>query len=124
MIMNQMKLLRSIPIHNTSLVPELVKIDDFKFLGFIKNMPHFVNSKNEVYVNILENNTVEYVADWWDKKKMLWTENPQNYRSIIQNENRFFYDVDFKDAYKYDYEHNVVRHVGNYNVNLKKILFI
>ena len=123
-MMNQMKLLRSIPIHNTSLVPELVKIDDFKFLGFIKNMPHFVNSKNEVYVNILENNTVEYVADWWDKKKMLWTENPQNYRSILQNENRFCYDVDFKDAYKYDYEYNIVRYVGNYNVNLKKILFI
>ena len=81
--MNQFKVLRSISIHNSSIIPELVKIDDFRFLGFIKNMPHYVNSENEVYVNILENNTVEYVADWWDKKKMLWTTYPQNYRSII-----------------------------------------
>ena len=87
-------------------------------------MPHYVNSENEVYVNILENNTVEYVADWWDKKKMLWTTYPQNYRSIIQDEKRFFYDVNFKDAYKYDYKDNIVRYVGNYNIELQKIIFI
>lgn len=118
------KSIRNVSVHYSSQIPELVQIDDFRFLGFIKNMPHYVNSKNEVYVNILEDNTVEYVADWWDKNKMLWTDNPQNYRSIIQNGKTFFYDIDFKDAYKYDEKHKIVRHIGNYDVYLEKILFL
>ena len=86
-------------------------------------MPHYLNTDQEVYVNHRDEGVMEYVADWWDNKKMLWTENPQNYRAFLQNGEKFFYDVDFKDAYKYDHKQGIVVHVGRFDQNMERIVF-
>ena len=122
------KSIRNASLHYPKFEPKLNLIPkerpyDLKFIGFIKNMPHYINSYQEVYVNHREEGIMEYVADWWDNKKMLWTENPQNYRALIQNGGQYFYDVDFCDAYKYDHNKKLVVHIGRYDHNLEKIVF-
>lgn len=99
------------------------KPHELKFIGFIKNMPHYLNSDQEVYVNHPDEGIMEYVADWWDKKKMLWTENPQNYREFYQSGNHYFYDIDFNDAYKYDPKMKLVVHIGRFDPNMERIVF-
>ena len=57
--------------------------DKFQFLGIIKNLPHFVNSNNEVYCKFNNNIAFEHVADWIEQDKMLWTNNPIIYKLHI-----------------------------------------
>lgn len=79
----------------------------FKFLGIIKNQPHYRNMFDEVYT-YHKGEGLEYVADWLDEYKMLWTEYPVLYRLTTINQKDYFYDVEFKDAYKYDSTHDLV----------------
>ena len=123
-----LKSIRNASLHYPKFEPKLNMIPrehtyEFKFLGFIKNMPHYLNTEQEVYVNHYDEGVMEYVADWWDNKKMLWTENPQNYRAFLQNGEKFFYDVDFNDAYKYDHKQGIVVHVGRFDQNMECIVF-
>ena len=73
----------------------------YKYLGLIKNQPHYINEYNEVYMHE-HSEKLEYVADWLDDYKMLWTDNPEIYRLVTINNQNYFYDIEFKDAYKYD----------------------
>lgn len=87
---------------------------EYRYLGWIKNQPHYVNKHNEVYLhNIGEN--LEYTADWLDDYKMLWTYDPILYRLVTINSQDYFYDVEFLDAYKYDSETNLVIPQGTIN---------
>tara|TARA_B110000467_G_C18032665_1_gene321543 strand:- start:246 stop:629 length:384 start_codon:yes stop_codon:yes gene_type:complete len=74
---------------------------EFKFLGIIKNRPHYKSIYNDVYLHH-KSDDLEYVADWLDEHKMLWTDYPLSYRLTTINEQDYFYDVEFHDAYKYD----------------------
>ena len=86
---------RKIPVSNGAIPPE------FKFLGIIKNQPHYKSIFNEVYLHN-KGDGLEYVADWLDEYKMLWTDYPVLYRLRTINEQDYFYDIEFNDAYKYD----------------------
>lgn len=80
---------------------------EYRYLGWIKNQPHYINQCNEVYMhNIGEN--LEYTADWLDDYKMLWTYDPILYKLVTINSENYFYDIEFLDAYKYDSETNLV----------------
>ena len=70
----------------------------FRYLGLIKNIPHFVNPRNEVYYNNIGGN-FEYSADWLEEHKMLWTDNPISYRLITLNGVNYFYDLEYQDTY-------------------------
>ena len=94
--------------------------DKFQFLGLIKNLPHYINSKNEVYCNFDNNIAFEHVADWIEHDKMLWTDNPIIYKLHIHQGIKFFYDVDFLDAYSYCYNKNIVIPIGMWNKKKQK----
>ena len=80
---------------------------NYKFLGIIKNQPHYRNCFDEVYM-YHKGEGLEYVADWLHDYKMIWTEHPILYRLTTINQKDYFYDVEFKDAYKYDYTNDLV----------------
>ena len=97
--------------------------DKFQYLGLIKNMPHFLNNKNEVYCRFDDEIEYEHVADWNDEYKMLWTENPIIYKLHIHKNIKYFYDVEFCDAYTYCYKKHIVIPIGTWNKMEKKINF-
>ena len=80
---------------------------NYKFLGIIKNQPHYRNMLDEVYT-YHKGEGLEYVADWLHDYKMLWTDYPVLYRLVTINQTNYFYDVEFKDAYKYDMMNDLV----------------
>jgi hypothetical protein len=86
----------------------------YKYLGCIKNQPHYINKYNEVYMHNFGEN-LEYTADWLDDYKMLWTHDPILYRLVTINSQNYFYDVEFRDAYKYDIKADIVIPQGRIN---------
>ena len=95
-------------------IPELTfSASPFRYLGLIKNIPHFINPKNEVYYTNVGGN-LEYSADWLEEHKMLWTDNPISYRLITLNGVNYFYDLEYYDTYTYDYNKDQVKYIGEY----------
>jgi len=88
--------------------------DVFTYLGYIKDTYHYVNNHNEVYIKS-PNGDMDYVADWLDEHKMLWTDHPISYRLITYKSMNYFYDIDYKDAYYYDKDMNLVLPAGYYD---------
>jgi len=86
----------------------------FSYLGYIKNTSHYINEHNEVFSK-MPNGNLEYVADWLDEHKMLWTDYPITYRLVSLKEQNYFYDVKHKDAYYYDKDMQLVIPAGFYD---------
>ena len=85
----------------------------FKFLGIVKNKPHYLNEDNEVYT--MKSSKMDYRADWDDEFKMLWTTYPVTYHLITFKNRNYFYDIEDKDAYYYDKDMELVVPYGFYN---------
>ena len=103
-----------IPITYDSAIPYAQKDDVFKYLGLIKNKPHYVNQYNEVYSRMGFGN-MRYEAEWLDEYKMLWTDYPVIYRLITFKEMDYFYDMEHNDAYYYDIDMDLVIPAGYYD---------
>ena len=88
--------------------------DVFTYLGYIKDTYHYVNNHNEVYIKSPDGG-MEYVADWLHDHKMLWTAHPISYRLITHKSMNYFYDIDYKDAYYYDKDMDLVLPAGYYD---------
>ena len=86
----------------------------FTYLGYVKNTSHYINEHNEVFSK-MPNGNLEYVADWLDEHKMLWTDYPITYRLVSLKEQNYFYDVKHKDAYYYDKDMQLVIPAGFYD---------
>ena len=115
-----MALLRAIsatatPVYETafSKFPFNHKYDIFSYLGMVKNKPHYYNLYNEVYISH-GMGELEYVADWLEEYKMLWTDYPVTYRLITVQKKDYFFDVNHHDTYAYDYNKKLVYPVGYY----------
>ena len=91
--------------------------DVFTYLGYIKDTYHYVNNHNEVYIKSPDGG-MEYVADWLHDHKMLWTDHPISYRLITHKSMNYFYDIDYKDAYYYDKDMDLVLPAGYYDPKL------
>lgn len=91
--------------------------DVFTYLGYIKDTYHYVNNHNEVYIKSPDGG-MEYVADWLHDHKMLWTDHPISYRLITHKSMNYFYDIDYKDAYYYDKDMDLVLPAGYYDSKL------
>jgi len=61
--------------------------DNMTYIGMIKNTPHYKNYQDEVYV-INSINEYDYVADWLDQHKMLWTDYPEIWRLVTVNKKK------------------------------------
>ena len=118
-----MALLRRATTHASSLslyqgttihaLPLLHKYDNFTYLGMVKNKPHYKNLYDEVFL-CHAHGKLDYVADWLDDYKMLWTDYPVNYRLITVKKKDYFFDVHDFDTYAYDYNKSIVYPVGYY----------
>ena len=91
----------------------LEKYDSFTFLGMIKQKPHFINPYYEAYEMNLYGR-LDYCADWLDDHKMLWTDDPINYRLITIKNKNYFYDLTDYDSYTFDYDKQLVIPTGTY----------
>ena len=87
--------------------------DNMRYIGMIKNIPHYKNYQDEVYL-INSFNQYDYVADWLDEHKMLWTDYPQIWRLVTVNKKNYFFDIYDLDAYSYDFNKHIVYPVGLY----------
>lgn len=87
--------------------------DNLNYIGMIKNKPHYKNYANEVFVTN-GYNQYDYVADWLEDYKMLWTDYPEIWRLITINKKNYFFDLHHLDAYSYDFNKKLVYPVGLY----------
>lgn len=94
-------------------LPFTQKYDNFTYLGVIKNRPHYKNLYDEVFL-CHSYGKLDYVADWLEEYKMLWTDYPVNYRLITVKKKDYFFDVHEFDTYEYDHNKNIVIPVGYY----------
>lgn len=102
------------PITYTSYIPQICEGDRLTYLGLVKNKPHYMNEHNEVYTSDNDGGLI-YVAHWLEKYKMLWTDQPVIYRLKTLKAVDFFYDVDYKDAYYYNSNTNLIQPIGYYH---------
>ena len=102
------------PITYTSYIPQVCEGDRLTYLGLVKNKPHYMNQHNEVYTSDNGGGLI-YAADWLEKYKMLWTDQPVIYRLKTLKAVDFFYDVDYKDAYYYNPITKLVQPIGYYD---------
>lgn len=99
----------------------LEKYDSFTFLGMIKQKPHFINPYYEAY-EMNFHGRLDYCADWLEDHKMLWTDDPINYRLITINNRDYFYDLTDYDSYTYDYDKQIVIPTGIYCPNTHSLI--
>lgn len=106
----------AIPLYESAVaaaMPLLHKYDNFTYLGMVKNKPHYKNLYDEVFL-CHSYGKLDYVADWLDEYKMLWTDYPVKYRLITVKNKDYFFDVHDFDTYAYDYNKSIVYPVGYY----------
>lgn len=93
--------------------------DNLTYIGMIKNRPHYKNYLDEVFV-INRFKQYDYVADWLEDHKMLWTDYPQIWRLVTVNKKKYFFDMYELDAYTYDFKKKLVYPVKLYSQNRSK----
>lgn len=97
--------------------------DQYKYIGDIKNLKHFIDSNYNMYAFHPNENFYEHVAIWDDVNKIPITQKRQIYVPIFRNRSKkYFYDVDFFDTYTFSNCFNRVLYVGSYDTTNDKII--
>ena len=97
--------------------------DQYKYIGDIKHLKHFIDSTYNMYAFHPNENFYEHVATWDDVNKIPITKNKQIYIPIFRNRSKkYFYDVDFLDTYTFSNCFNRVLYVGTYDKTNDKII--
>ena len=97
----------------------------YAFLGIIKQVPHYINEQNEVFIK--DENKYQYfkyVSHWCNLNKMPYSLiNPQRFRQLQLENEKYFYDSREYDTYYYDVTKQRVYYKGRYDPKSKMIKF-
>lgn len=99
--------------------------NEYKFLGFIKQMKHFITMDNKVYIKSYEDYQYKKTNQFWcQENKMLYTySHPQQYKLLKMKKKKYFYDFINKDTYTFNHDKGIVVYAGIYNEKTNRISF-